>query len=176
MLIRLQLFFALCYCSKRQRWDVLFTSNIILCIRYFVHLKGKHRKLFWFCLDSNSTSSVLHRPCSALILDLNSTFFWPRSGLNLLRSRVGIDRYISLTIFLPIFKHFTIIGYRIFFFFAHTLRAVDTVHSGNASARPPHVTFNKIHLRVFLYKQWGLDTSKTVILPLISEKYNVASQ
>ncbi len=28
----------------------------------------------------------------------------------------------------------------------HTHTAVDTVHSGNAPARPPHVTFNKIHL------------------------------
>ncbi len=28
----------------------------------------------------------------------------------------------------------------------HTPGAVDTVHSGNAPARPPHVTFNKIHL------------------------------
>ncbi len=29
---------------------------------------------------------------------------------------------------------------------AHTLGAVDTVHSGNAPVRPPHVTFNKIRL------------------------------
>ncbi len=28
----------------------------------------------------------------------------------------------------------------------HTLGAVDTVHSGNAPARPPHVTLYKIHL------------------------------
>ncbi len=27
-----------------------------------------------------------------------------------------------------------------------------------------------------LYKQWGLVTSKTAKLPLIAEKYNVASQ
>ncbi len=79
-----------------------------------------------------------------------------------------IDRYIGL----PIFKHFNIIGYRlkknIYIFVtytiilsitssemcflylnhpsAHTLGAVGTVHSGNAPARPPHVTFNKIHL------------------------------
>ncbi len=103
---------------------------------------------------------------------------------------VEIDRYIGLPIFFPIFKHYTIIGYRfwkktiteiiyIFFFFhihnyteynqqwnvfsvfdpskcihtwssghthTHTLGAVDTVHSGEAPARPPHVTFYKIHL------------------------------
>ncbi len=28
----------------------------------------------------------------------------------------------------------------------HTLGAVDTVHSGEAPARPPHVTLYKIHL------------------------------
>jgi len=28
----------------------------------------------------------------------------------------------------------------------HTPGAVGTVHSGNAPARPPHATFNKIHL------------------------------
>ncbi len=31
-------------------------------------------------------------------------------------------------------------------------------------------------LRVSLYKQWGLVTSKTVMLPLIADKHNVASQ
>ncbi len=30
--------------------------------------------------------------------------------------------------------------------YTHTRGAVDTVHSGEAPARPPHVTFNKIHL------------------------------
>ncbi len=29
---------------------------------------------------------------------------------------------------------------------AHTLGAVDTVHSGEAPAQPPHVTLYKIHL------------------------------
>ncbi len=85
-----------------------------------------------------------------------------------------IDRYIGLPIFFPIFKHFTIIGLNIYIYFflllfvtytiiqsitssemcslylthpsAHTLGAVSTVHSGEAPARPPHVTFNKIHL------------------------------
>ncbi len=117
-----------------------------------------------------------------------------------------IDRYIGLPIFFPIFKHFTIIGYRFwkkkisvlnfffffffFFFFTyiiiqsltsseicslhlthpsvhtpgavgththththleqwahtHTLGAVDTVHSGEAPAQPPHVTLYKMNL------------------------------
>ncbi len=103
---------------------------------------------------------------------------------------VEIDRYIGLPIFFPIFKHFTIIGYRFwkkkisvlnfFFFFCrhihnyteqaitsseicslhlthpsvhtlgavgtHTPGAVDTVHSGEAPAQPPHVTLYKINL------------------------------
>ncbi len=33
-----------------------------------------------------------------------------------------------------------------------------------------------LHLRVSLYKQRGLVTSKTAMLLLIAEKYNVASQ
>ncbi len=80
------------------------------------------------------------------------------------------DRPIyRVPIFFPIFKHFTIIGLNNFVFFvtytiiqsitssemcslylthpsAHTPGAVATVHSGKAPARPPHVTFNKIHL------------------------------
>ncbi len=106
-------------------------------------------------------------------------------------TELEIDRYIGLPIFFSIFKHFTIIGYRlkkkktIFFFLffllvtytiiqsitssemcslhlthpsahtwssgnththTHTLGAVGTVHSGEAPARPPHVTLYKIHL------------------------------
>ncbi len=85
-------------------------------------------------------------------------------------SIIEIDRYIGLPIFFPIFKHFTIIQISvlkkkryIYIFFqditssemcslhlthpsAHTLGAVGTVHSGEAQARPPHVTFNKIYL------------------------------
>ncbi len=85
---------------------------------------------------------------------------------------VEIDRYISLPIFFPIFKHFTIIGYRfgkkiIYFFFTFffllfffnlsytMIQSITssemcslhlTVHSGKAPARPPHVTLHKIHL------------------------------
>ncbi len=86
-------------------------------------------------------------------------------------SCLEIDRYIGLPIFFPIFKHFTIIGYRfkkknVFVTYtiiqsitssemcsldlthpsAHTLGAVGTVHSGEAPARPPHVTLYKIYL------------------------------
>ncbi len=88
--------------------------------------------------------------------------------------KLEIDQYIGLPIFFPIFKHFTIIGYRfckkkyiyIYFFFTYIIiqsitsseilfSAFDpskythtwsSVHSGNAPARPPHVTLYKINL------------------------------
>ncbi len=92
--------------------------------------------------------------------------------LNKCSSNLEIDRYIGLPIFFPIFKHFTLIGYRfpkkITIWLSHTIiqsitssemcsrylthpsahtrGAVDTVHSGEAPARPPHVTLYKIHL------------------------------
>ncbi len=91
--------------------------------------------------------------------------------------RLEIDRYIGLPIFFPIFKHFTIIGYRfckkiisvliflfIFFYTYIIIQSItsseilfstfdpskythtwSSVHSGNAPARPPHVTLYKIH-------------------------------
>ncbi len=88
--------------------------------------------------------------------------------------RLEIDQYIGLPIFFPIFKHFTIIRYRfwkktitdsmchIHNFTEYTQQwnvfsAINpskcthtwsSVHSGNASARPPHVTLYKIHLFV----------------------------
>jgi len=91
---------------------------------------------------------------------------------NVLALWVEIDRYIGLPIFFQIFKHFTLIRYRFWkttFFLvtytiiqsitssemfslylthpsAHKPGAVDTVHSGKAPARPPHVTLYKIHL------------------------------
>ncbi len=147
----------------------------------------------WRHISEGRATGVDWQPWVAIVSALRDY-----AVLHFLRSQVEIDRYIGLPIFFPIFKHFTIIGYRfgkktitnIFFFFfchihnyteynqqwnvfsafnpskyTHTWSSGHThthleqwththththtwssVHSGNAPARPPHVTLYKIHL------------------------------